>query len=303
MTKQSKIEQPLLIIISLILLVSGFGKLFGEGKIIGGISIFDLRMIEDGLGNWMSTSLFNRIFTAVEINLAILILTNWIKRSLLLYIFILVLGVYCVDVILGWGNLLTIHHPMLYLFNQYLTLAVIPFLVIAIISIRKKTEKRNYWFSLLVIIPVLILPFIVSPLFIEDFESKSNQYEKNESDWVIIETKFADKNIELNEGKYIVAFFSTNCTHCNQLAKILGVSTRGFNSKKKIILVFPGNEKDTREFMNRNKVDYPYIRVTPDEFTKVAGFAFPSIFSIENGKVLKQWTGDNFSLKVRDEEL
>ena len=303
MTKENKFDQPLLILIALILLISGFGKLFGEGKLVGGISPFDLRMIEDGLGSWMGTPLFNRVFTAMEINLGLLILTNWIKRSLLFYLLIFIFSIYSIDLILGWNNLLSIHHPILFLFNYYLSLSIIPFLIIALILIRKKTKKKNTWLSLLIIVPMFCLPFILSPLFIEDFESISNKYEKKNTDWPVIENKFNNQNVDLNSGNYIVAFFSTNCKHCNQLARILGVTTRGFNSKKNIVLVFPGNEEDTKKFLDRNKVNYPYIRVTPDEFTKVAGFAFPSIFSIENGKVLKHWTGDNFSLKVRDEEL
>lgn len=303
MTDKNRIEQILLLLIAITLLTSGFGKLFGEGKLIGGIASFDLRMIENGFGNWKTTTLFNRIFTAVEINLGILILTNLIKRSVLYYLLIVTVGIYILDIFLGWNNQLTINNNLLFLFNQYLTLAIIPFLVIAILLIRKKTDKTNSWFSLLVIIPIISLPFIISPLFIEDYENNSYEYKKSSNDWEIIEKKFTEKNIDINQGDYIVAFFSTNCVHCNELAKILGVSTRGFNSSKKILLVFPGNLEDTNNFLDRNKIDYPFVRVTPQQFTKVAGFAFPSIFSLENGAVIKHWTGSNFSLSVRDEEL
>lgn len=303
MSQKYKIEQVLLIIVAIILIISGFGKLFNEGKLIGGLSTFDLRMIEDGFGNWMATPLFNRIFTAIEINLGILIITNWVKRSFLSIGLIAVVIVYCIDIILGWNNKLSIDHQLLYLFNQFLTLSIIPFLIVVIILVQKKTEKSSSWLSLLIIIPFFCLPFIISPLYIEDFESKSMSYNKKATDWEIIESKFSEIKININEGEYIIAFFSTNCLHCNQLAKILGVTNRGFGSKKQILIVFPGNEKDSKSFIDRNKADFPFIRVTPDEFTKVAGFAFPSIFSIKNGEILKHWTGDNFSLKVRDEEL
>ena len=303
MQNKIKLDQLLLILIALILLISGLGKLFGDGKIIGGISSFDLRMIEDGFGNWKSIPLFNRIFIAVEINLALLILTNWIKRSILYYTLIVLTILYVTDIILGWNNQLSIDYNLLYLFNQYLTLAIVPFIFISLLLLKKRTEKTNSWLSLIIIIPILVLPFIFNPLFIEDFESTSNKYEQRGKDWEVISSKFIEQNIELNNGEYLIAFFSTNCQHCNSLAKVLGSTKRGYSSNRKILLVFPGNEEDTQRFIERNKSDFKYIRVSKDEFTKVAGFAFPSIFSLFNGIVIKHWTGNNFSLAVRDEEL
>lgn len=303
MQSKIKLDQLLLILIALILLVSGLGKLFGDGKLIGGITSFDLRLIEDGFGNWKSISLFNRIFIAVEINIGLLILTNWVKRSFLYYTLTLLTILYIIDIILGWNNQWSVNYNLLYLFNQYLTLAIVPFIIISLLLLKRQTEKTNSWLSLIIILPILILPFIFNPLFIEDFESKSKQYEQREKDWEIIENKFQEKEININQGEYLIAFFSTNCGHCNNLAKVLGATKRGSNSNRKILLVFPGNEEDTKEFINRNKSNFEYIRVSQEQFTKVAGFSFPSIFSLSDGKVIKHWTGNNFSLSVRDEEL
>lgn len=303
MQKKFKIEQILLLLISGILLISGFGKLFGEGKVLNGIESFDLRMIEDGFGNWMSTPLFNRIFIALEINIALLILTNWIKRSWIYYALLGLTILYCIDLILGWNNQLSINNNLLFLFNHYLTISIIPFFIISLFLLRKNDERKNSWLSFLIILPFVALPFIINPIFIDDFESRAKEYNTVDKNWKIIETKFLEKKIDLNKGEYLIAFFSTNCMHCNQLAKVIGVSKRGFNSKRKILMVFPGNEEDTQAFIQRNKSDFAYIRVTPDEFTKVAGFSFPSLFSLKNGQVIKHWTGNLFSYKVRDDEM
>lgn len=298
-----KLDQILLILIALILLISGFGKLFGTGDFIGGLKNIDLRMIEDGFGNWKSIPLFNRIFISLEINLGILILTNWIKRSVIYYSLIILSILYLIDIVLGWNNLLTDNYNLLYLFSKYLTLAIVPFLIISLLLIKKQTQKKNSWWSLLILIPILTLPFIFNPLFIEDFEYTINEYNKKSKDWKIVESKFNDQGIDIDTGNYLIAFFSTNCKHCNEMAKTFGVTKRGFNSKRKILLVFPGNLEDTNNFIDRNKSDFDFIRITSDEFTKVAGFAFPSVLVIEDGKVTKQWTGDNFSLSVRDQEF
>ncbi len=303
MLKKIEIEQVILLLISFILLVSGLGKLFGEGKILGGIASFDLRMIEDGFGNWKSTPIFNRVFVALEINIGILILTKWIKRSWLYYLLVMLTILYVLDIILGWNNRLSIDNNLLFLFNRFLSLTTLPFLIISLFLLKKRKEHKNSWLSLIIIIPFIVLPFVINPIFIEDYESKSRAYQKVDDNWDIIVSKFQEKEIDLNDGAYLIAFFSTNCKHCNELAKVIGVSKRGFKSSRKILMVFPGNEKDTKAFIERNKADFEYIRVTPDQFTKVAGFSFPSLFSLKNGKVIKHWTGNNFSFKVRDEEL
>ncbi|MCT4581051.1 MAG: hypothetical protein N4A35_06500 [Flavobacteriales bacterium] len=303
MPKKIEIEQILILVISFILLVSGLGKLFGEGKLLGGIAAFDLRMIEDGFGNWMSTPIFNRIFVALEINVGILMLTKWVKRSWLYYMLVALTILYVIDVILGWNNRLSIDNNLLFLFNRFLTLTTLPFLIISLFLLKKKKNNYNSWLSLVVIVPFVALPFIINPIFIEDMESKSIQYEAVDENWEIIASKFQEKAININEGAYLIAFFSTNCKHCNELAQVIGVSKRGFKSSRKILMVFPGNEEDTQAFIQRNKADFDYIRVTPDQFTKAAGFSFPSLFSLKNGKVVKHWTGNNFSFKVRDEEI
>lgn len=303
MQRTLKIDQVLFITLALILLTSGFGKLFGDGKLLGGIASFDLRMIEDGLGNWKSISLFNRIFIAVEINVGILILTNLIKRSILYYTIVLLTILYLIDIVLGWNNQLSVNYTLLYLFNHYLTLAIIPFIIISLLALKKHTEKSNSWYSLLLIIPIAVLPFIFNPLFIEDYESTTINYEQIDTDWEVIRAQFATQEIDVTNGEYLIAFFSTNCQHCNELAKVFGNTSRGFASKRKILLVFPGNEENTTLFIERNKSFFPYIRITEEEFLKVAGFSFPSIFSTEDGKVLKHWTGNSFSLAVRDEEF
>lgn len=303
MLKKINVEQTILILISIILLISGLGKLFGEGKVLGGITSFDLRMIEDGFGNWKSIPIFNRIFIALEINIAILILTKWIKRSWIFYSLVILTILYTLDIILGWNNRLSIDNNLLFLFNRFLTISTLPFLIFSLLLIRKKQESKNSWLSLLIILPFASLPFIINPVFIEDYENKSNEYTTNEQDWNIIKTKFLEQGIALNDGEYLVAFFSTNCKHCNELAKVIGVSKRGFKSNREILMVFPGNDENAQAFIKRNKAEFKYIRVTPDQFTKVAGFSFPSLFSLKNGKVDKHWTGNNFSFIVRDEEF
>lgn len=303
MQKKIEVEQIILLIISIILLVSGLGKLFGEGKVFYGIVSFDLRMIEDGFGNWKSIPLFNRIFVALEINIALLILTKWIKRSWLYYALLGLTILYSIDVILGWNNRLSINNNLLFLFNRFLSISTIPFLIISLFLLRKKNEQKNSWLSLLIILPFASLPFLMNPIFIDDFESKSKEYEAIDKNWKVIKNKFSEQKINLNDGEYLIAFFSTSCKHCNELAKVIGVSKRGFKSNRQILMVFPGNEEDTKAFIERNQSDFVYIRVTPDEFTKVAGFSFPSLFSLKDGKVEKHWTGNHFSYKVRDEEL
>ena len=288
---------------AILLLISGLGKLFGGGEFIQGLFPFDLRWVEDGLSGWMIASVAVRILTIIELFTAITMLFRIVGKKVLVSLLLLLVIVYVVDFILGLNAVLSVNESLFYLFHPVLSFGLFPLFLVGVWMISKSTLTKTSWWSLLVGGLVIGGVFALNPLFIDDYESKPKEYTYKAKDWEIIKSKFKEQDIDLNQGNYLIAFFSTNCPHCNDLAKAFGTTYRGFGSQRKVVLVFPGNEEDTKAFIERNKSDFPYIRVTPDEFTKTAGFAFPSLFEIDNGKPVLHWTGTSFNFKVRDEQF
>jgi len=293
----------LVYIAAFLLLISGFGKMFSELIFTNGLSNFDLRIIESGYGNWISGPIAIRFFVCMEISIGFLLIFKWINTSIISKLFFGVILFYTMDLMLGWNNVLTNNSLLFFTFSKISSLVLLPFLVLSYVFLKFSEATKSSWLSLIVILPVFALVFALNPLFVENYESVSAPYKQKNKDWKVIADAFKKQGVNINEGNYLIAFFSTNCPHCNDLAEAFGVTYRGYKSKRKVLLVFPGNIEDTDAFIARNKCDFDFVRVTSDEFIKVSGFSFPAMFTTENGKVLKHWTGDSFSFTVRDEEF
>ncbi len=293
----------ILYIAGILLLVSGFGKMFSELVFTNGLANFDLRIIESGYGNWITAPIGIRIFVGLEISVGFLLLFKWLNNKVLSKLFLVLLLFYATDLMLGWNNLLTENSLLFFTFSKISSLVLLPFLLLSYVFLKFTEAGRNSWLSLAIILPSFALVFTLNPLFIENYETVSAPYKQNQKNWKVIADAFQKQDININEGNYLLAFYSTSCPHCNDLAKAFGATYRGYKSKRKILLVFPGNVEDTDNFIARNKCEFDFIRITSDEFLKVSGFSFPAMFSIENGKVQGFWTGDSFSFVVRDQEF
>jgi len=304
MMQNKHIGRIIRIIIGIIFLISGFGKLFGNGEFIQGIHFFDWRIIEEGLLSWLSTPLFTRLFVSLEIFIALAYLFRLVNPKALNSIFLLLLVIYSFDLFLGYNNMLTHSYPLLFLWNKYASIFIMPFLIFSFLFLKKTDWQANkWWYNLLAIIPVFALVFILNPIFIEDYQSIKTPYQYRSNDWEIVFSKCKIKSIPIEQENYLVVFASTSCSHCNELAKTLGVTKRGYASSRKILLVFPGKEEDAQAFIQRNKSFFEYIRVTPDQFVKIAGFSFPVVFSLTNKQTDFYWLGSNFSYKAIHEEF
>ena len=293
----------LVYIAATLLLISGFGKMFSELLLTNGLASFDLRIIESGYGNWITAPIAIRIFTAIEISLGFLLLFKWVKSTILSKLFLGLILFYTVDLMLGWNNLLTDQKLLFFTFSKISSVALLPILILGYVFLKFSESGRNSWLSLVVILPAFALVFALNPLFIENYESIATPYKQKQKDWKVIADAFKKQDIDINQGDYLLAFYSTNCPHCNDLAEAFGATHRGYRSKRKVLLVFPGNVEDTDAFLDRNKCEFDFIRVTSDEFIKVSGFSFPSMFTTNDGVVQKHWTGDSFSFLVRHEEF
>ena len=53
-------------------------------------------------------------------------------------------------------------------------------------------------------------------------------------------------------------------------------------------------------FLKQSKADFNYALITDEEFLTNAGNRFPSVFLIQNGKVLNHWVGSEINYSVLD---
>ena len=115
--------------------------------------------------------------------------------------------------------------------------------------------------------------------------------------------------IELTGGKYsiknqpyIVAFFTTSCSHCKAASKNIGYLSQ-LGKMPPVIAIFPGNEKDTRQFLaeNNGQLFEHYLIKDEKYFIDNSGAAFPSIFLInEKGETMKHWFGELLNYTALD---
>ena len=203
-------------------------------------------------------------------------------------------------------------HPnkfLFYLSNKWITLAGISSLILfSTFNLIKNKERpcnsrrRNILLNILFIVIISTPTFIINPIFIDDFQQNKTSIESPQLNWDIIFDKCKDSNIEIDyENSTFFAFLTTSCYYCNRAAIKLGISKRAKLNATKIVLVFPGNIKDTEAFIERNRCDFPYIRISKDEFRKLAGIEFPAFFKVKNKKETNYYTGRTFNLRELDD--
>ena len=143
--------------------------------------------------------------------------------------------------------------------------------------------------------------FIINPIYIDDFQKNNSTVENPTLIWKNVHNKCEESKINIDsETEVFFAFLSTSCYYCNSAAVRLGVSKRAKLNATQIVLVFPGNIKDTEAFIERNRCDFPYIRISKDEFRKLAGNEFPSFFKVKNKRETNYYTGRTFNLRELD---
>lgn len=115
-------------------------------------------------------------------------------------------------------------------------------------------------------------------------------------------TELTNGNYQIKNQPYILVFFTSTCSHCKAASKNIGYLSQ-LGKMPPIIAVFPGNEENTRTFLNENNGQtFEYYRISDEQFfIENSGAAFPSIFLInEKGETMKHWFGELLNYSALD---
>ncbi|HXS37267.1 MAG TPA: MauE/DoxX family redox-associated membrane protein [Flavipsychrobacter sp.] len=93
--------------------------------------------------------------------------------------------------------------------------------------------------------------------------------------------------IDLYKGKYIIAFLSPTCPHCQMAAYKMHLMKQNNPSLPFFMVI--GGSMDLSDFWAKSKAqNIPYTRLDKDKFLKLIGFSFPVIDWVNNDWVEAQ---------------
>ena len=283
-----------------LLLASGISKLIL-------IEPFEFSLVEGNIVNWEIAPIAIRAIVIIEFIIAISLLLKSIHNKLLSLSILLLSSFYLIDFFGKPADALYVNYFSFCLFSKWITLGGIVYLIIFAVNQVKQSNHnsfsrlKNMLINSCIGVIISIPLFIINPIYIDDFQKNNSTVENPTLTWENVYNKCEESKINIDsETEVFFAFLSTSCYYCNSAAVRLGVSKRAKLNSTQIVLVFPGNIKDTEAFIERNRCDFPYIRISKDEFRKLAGNEFPSFFKVKNKRETNYYTGRTFNLRELD---
>jgi len=288
------------IIAATLLLASGISKLIL-------IEPFEFSLVEGSVVNWEIAPIAIRAIVIIEFIIAISLLLKSIHNKLLSLSILLLSSFYLIDFFGKPADALYVNDFSFCLFSKWIILAGIIYLILFAVHQLKQNNNnsfsrfKNMLINSCVAVIISIPLFIINPIYVDDFQKNNTIVENPTLKWENVYNKCEEANINIDDTTEVFfAFLSTSCYYCNRAAVRLGVSNRAKLNSTQIVLVFPGNIKDTEAFIERNRCDFPYIRISKDEFRKLAGNEFPSFFKVQNKRETNYYTGRTFNLRELD---
>lgn len=257
---------------------------------------FEYTMVEYIGLPWMFAALAARIFIGIEAGMGLLMVLNmygkrkWVLKTALAIL--LLFNIYLVYLWARFGNNVNCGcfgdaiwmNPSASLIKNVILMGVLGMLL----WLHKGFQNR--WTSLIVAsagICSIVLPLIIlnMPLGQPDWLKNKGYQLDMKPLYTITEEKKEVPSIDLNKGKYVIAFLSPSCSHCRTAAYKMHLM-KDQDPSLPLFFVIGGNTSDLTDFWKTSKAQgIPYTRVDKDNFLKYTGGSFPVIVWVNNGKV------------------
>ena len=272
------------------------------------LEYFEFSLVEKGMSNWYYSSITIHTVIIIEFVLATSILLKSIHIKLISICIFLLSLLYGVDAFAYNNEGMFSNYFILPFYSKWivitcsLLLIFFSFWLIRITNEKNRNKRIHSIIINLCLALIISLPlFIINPIYVDDFQKNNTIAENPTLSWGNVYYKCEESKINIDsETEVFFAFLSTSCYYCNSAAIRLGVSKRAKLNATQLVLVFPGNIKDTEAFIQRNRCDFPYIRISKDEFRKIAGNEFPAFFKVKDKKETNYYTGRTLNLRELD---
>ncbi len=278
----------LLLLLAAVFFFSAIGKLFSYAS----FEQFTWTFMDLGLPNIEFAAALARLFIGLEMMLGCFLLFHLFLKEFTLpivIVFLLFLTSYLVFGVVKHGNTGDCGcfgdaykmKPVAAIIKNVLMLAA-SFLLLKIYPV--KLFKRTEILSMIICFAVFVLPFLIHPLGQDRMPQVVHQSIHLEHLYHSQNPQNIPPEIDLREGKHIVAFLSLTCPHCRKAAYELQVIFKQ-RPEFPIYMILNGHPNFLKEFMEETRADkLPYSLFRGgDEFMNMAGPGVPAIYWVNNG--------------------
>jgi hypothetical protein len=181
-----------------------------------------------------------------------------------------------------------------------LVLLMLGAVVYAVIKLKDIKQWMPGWFSMTLTGLLVMGYFIYYMPYFSEFRNEGNGYDVKYANWDYYWDLLPDQQPGfMGKDDYTICFFSTTCSHCNEAANRLGVYLEKYPSED-VLLIFFGQSADQAfwenddvisDFLVRNNVDLPYLKMKDYEAISISDNMFPVMITLEGKQPTEIFVG------------
>jgi uncharacterized membrane protein YphA (DoxX/SURF4 family) len=278
------------VFVGLVFVFSAYVKLFP-------IELFEVAAVETGLVGWQLAPFAARFLIGFELLLGFFLITGFYKK-LFIRLSLITLFVFTIHLIYQYfteGNnnncncfgLAWAMTPLQSILKNLILILLFVFLYIKDNNSKKKRWKL--YVSIFIALISFAVPYAIAPVVIGVMGHGNDETGYVLDLSIIYNDPDAEQpSVQLSNGKHIVAFLSSSCTHCI----VAGYKFSVMKSRHEDIPVFffiNGDESDIDDFHFKSKASHiPYAGIKASTLIYLAGSRLPSIMWLQDGVVIKK---------------
>lgn len=154
--------------------------------------------------------------------------------------------------------------------------------------------KKNRSFLTIGLTLVVLLPFILNPVYPEDFSELGEINTVAQQRFEALKHKFPE--ISQRQGPHLYAFYSVGCKFCKISSRKLQEGLNKFPSTHvPVTIIYWGNDELIERFQQKTQNTIPFLKVEDETFVKFAGDRYPSFLLINKEQKAILYTGSTFN--------
>ena len=165
--------------------------------------------------------------------------------------------------------------------------------IIVLLFIKKDDTDYRFRFKKLFIglafAAAVIVPFVVFPMDAVYTKIANSESDVNVEVFEVLKTDTTITNLNIDEGKQLMAFFMSGCKFCKLgIKKVHSIVEQNDLDKSRIKVMISGSDEGIAKFKGETETaDLQYFSIHPVLSINVVYGSFPTFALIENGKVVK----------------
>ena len=137
----------------------------------------------------------------------------------------------------------------------------------------------------------------------ETKEVKGNPPPKTVSEFASFKQFSDNQTVNLDEGIKLVCLFSLDCEDCMETARKLGTVKNEWSNFPPLYILFLGEQEQVKGFFDFAGVTFLYKIIPAQTFFPLIKNYPPRVVLLNNGKIIDEWSYENFSLENLQNKL